>query len=154
MGFSDRELFELTRVALGTDGALAAVVFYSLPSIAGHLSLVDRLLKHRLSATDFEKEWKPLTKSIKHHLDTRSIYAHHPLKRTGTNKNERAFYFYSIHIEPAELPLGRTYKGLGDKRELVANDLRKHAYSLDTLVKKTSDFRTEFPKLGFSRPAS
>ena len=130
--FMDRALFGLTKEALGTDRTRAAIVFYSWTNIANHLTLADKLMKHGLSTKHFEAEWKPLSKSVKRHLDTRSIYAHHPIKRTGTSKNNRAFYYYSVSIEPSEIPLQREYKGLGGKPELLERDLQKHAYSLES----------------------
>jgi hypothetical protein len=146
--FMDRELFNLTRACLGTDDKLTAIVFYSWTNIASHLMLVDRLMKHALSSDHFTKKWRPLQKRIKHHLNTRSIYAHQPIKRTGTGKYNRAFYFYSIHIEPAEQLLERKYEGLAGKTELLAKDLRKHAMSLEKLVKEVSAFRTLIPSVG------
>ncbi len=143
--FLDRELFKLTKAALGTDDVRTAIVFYSWTNIANHIQLVDKLMKHGLSETHFASKWKPLHKLIIRHLKTRSIYAHQPLKRTGMGKNNRAFYYYSIHIEPAELLVRSGHEGLGGKSELVAKDLRKHAYSLEKLVKKElSKFRTFF----------
>jgi hypothetical protein len=145
--FLDRELFNLTQAALGVDHARTAIVFYSWANIANHLTLVDRLMKHSLDKKDFETEWKPLSKSIKRHLDTRSIYAHQPVKRTGTERSKRAFYFYSIYIEPAEQSLQREYKGLGGKSELLAKDLRKHGRSLENLVKQVSEFYMIFKNI-------
>ena len=142
--FLDRELFNLTQAALGVDHTRAAIVFYSWANIANHLILVDRLMKHRLAAKDFQAEWKPLSKSIRLHLDTRSVYAHQPTKRTGSSENNRASYAYSVHIEPAERLLAREYHGLGGKSELSAKDLRKHAYSLEKLVRQVSEFHTAF----------
>jgi hypothetical protein len=102
---------------------------------------VDRLMKHSLSKGDFTNKWRPLYKLIRRHLDTRSIYAHQPIRRTGTGRNNRAIYYHSIYIDPAEQILEKEHKGLGEKKELVARDLRKHSHSLEKLVKEVSDFR-------------
>lgn len=143
--FLDRELFYLAKTALGTDGVRTAIVFYARQDMTNHLSLVDRLMKHGLFEDHFLHKWRPLQKLITRHLATRSIYAHQPIKRTGVGKNNRAFYFYSIHVEPAQLQLGGDYKqGLGDKNELLAKDLKKHARSLEKLVKEVSDFHVFF----------
>ena len=142
--FLDRELFKLSQSALGIDELRAAIVFYSWTNIANHLLLVDRLMKHGLSESHFLDKWRPLRKLIGRHLDTRSIYAHQPIKRTGTGKKNRAVYFYSIHIEPAEQLIRTGHQGLGGKNELLAKDLRKHARSLEKLVAEVSRFRNFF----------
>jgi hypothetical protein len=138
--FVDRGLFNLCKTALGTDSTRAAIVFYSSPSVANHLSLVDKLMKYELSGDGFKNKWKPLHKLIERHLNTRSIIAHQPIKPTETSKNHHALY--SIHIEPAEQILGKKHKGLGDKQELLAKDLRKHARSLRKVANAVSDFHT------------
>jgi hypothetical protein len=142
--FLDRGLFDLTKAALGTDDTRTAIVFYSGRTIDNHLSLVDRLVKHGLSKTNFENSWRPLYKRIVRHLETRSIYAHQPKKRAGTT--------FSIHIEPAERVLGKQYQGLGGKQELSERDLRKHARSLGKLVKEVSDFLGFFTQHAINRP--
>jgi hypothetical protein len=145
--FLDRELFHLTKTALGTDDKRTAIVFYFRQDLTNHLTLVDRLMKHGVSEDHFLHKWRPLHKVITRHLATRSIYAHQPTRRTGTGKNNRAFYYYSIHIEPAQQQLGGDFKqGLGDKKELLTKDLKKHAHSLEKLVKEVSDFHAFFKK--------
>lgn len=141
--FLDRALFDLTQTSLGTDDTRTAIVFYHGKTIDNHLALVDRLMKHELPESKFLNSWRPLQKKIIRHLKTRSIYAHHPIKRTGTGKS-KAFYYYSIHIEPAEQLLGKTHAGLGGKDELLAKDLRKHAHSLEKLVKEIWEFHRCF----------
>jgi hypothetical protein len=142
--FLDRELFKVTRTALATDNVRAATVFYGLNSINAHLNLVDRLLRHGLTQFDFLNKWRPLHKKIVRHLETRSVYAHQPVKQTGTGKSSRAFYYFSIHIEPAERLVRTGHSGLGGKDELVAKDLRKHAHSLQKLVTEISEFHDYF----------
>ena len=87
----------------------------------------------------FLHKWRPLQKLITRHLATRSIYAHHPIKRTGTGKNNQAFYFYSIHVEPAQLRMGGDYKQ-GSWRQGGTTRASNTAHSLDKLVKEVSDF--------------
>lgn len=142
----DRALYYLTHRALGLDHNRTAVVFYNSNTLAGHLANVTRLLRTTLPRARFTADWKPLEKEIDLHLKTRSIYAHHPMKRTGTSRNGRQFHFYSIHIEPAERPLNKQYDGLGGKTELLAQDLRKHAHSLEKLVTDISKFTATVPK--------
>jgi hypothetical protein len=143
--FLDRALFNLAKTALGTDEKRTAIVFYFRQDMTNHLLLLDRLMKHALVEDHFLHKWRPLHKLISRHLATRSIYAHQPIRRTGTGKNNRAFYYYSIHIEPAQQQLGGDFKqGLGDKTELLAKDLKKHAHSLEKLVNEVSDFHAFF----------
>jgi hypothetical protein len=140
----DRGLFDLTKAALKTDDLRTAIVFYSWSNISNHLSLVDRLMKNFLSEINLENDWRPLHKKIRLHLDTRSIYAHQPIKRSGT--------IFSIHIEPAEKILAKKYQGLGDKQELRERDLLKHAKSLVKLVKELSEFHDFFKQKAINRP--
>ncbi len=137
--FVDRELFKICELLLGTDSKRTSIVFYSWVNINNHISLVDALLKNALPEDALHERWKPLRKQMYDLLDTRSIVAHQPAKRTGrADAVGRAFYEYSLHIEPAERLLGRTYKGLRGKNELHAADLRKHARGIEKLVKRLS----------------
>lgn len=77
--FVDQALFDIFRVALGTDLVKASIVYYRSPSFSDHLFLVDRIISVTLAkGTQERADWVVLKKRIDTLLPIRNRIAHHP----------------------------------------------------------------------------
>lgn len=132
--FVDRQLFRLFNLGLKTTRTRAAAVYYRRNSIDQRLTLLKNILEYVLSEDQIKKLWKPIESEFERLVPTRNIIAHHPAKRTGTARDGKAAYIYSIHIEPYELSLNKKYKGLHGKDELLVEDLEAHAVAVQKLA--------------------
>jgi hypothetical protein len=131
--FVDRHLYRIFHHAIGFQPKQSAFIYYRQRAFNSRLRLVDDALKMFLPTRQFQEEWKPLYTRVDDLAAVRNIFAHHPpMKRDGVIDG-KPIVFYSIHIEPHELPLNNEYKGLRGKLELDLGDLKTHEKEVDQL---------------------
>jgi hypothetical protein len=141
----DREIYRLFRFALYRFGMksasqAASILYYRQRQLQQHIQLAADLLVYAINDVEFREGWKPLRKEMEDLARTRNILVHHPGLRTGTSKNGKAVYTYSIYIEPYERLANKEYPGLKGKSSLEIADLKQHAESVDAMAKKLAAF--------------
>ena len=141
----DREIYRLFRFGLQRFGMksasqAASILYYKQRQLQQHIQLAGDLPAHVIREIEFREEWKPLSKKINDLAQTRNIIVHHPGLRTGTSKNGKAIYLYSIYIEPYERLANKEYPGLKGKSSLEIADLKQHAESVDAMAKELAAF--------------
>ena len=139
--YVDRQLYRLYRFGLKTDSMRSAILYYKQKTLSQRIQYVDSLLEYSLTEEQFRNEWRPLRNRLQNDLlPTRNIFVHHPARRTGTVKDGKPFYFYSIHIEPYERTLNKQFPGLKGKECLDIGDLERHALDVETLENDLREF--------------
>lgn len=134
--FVDRQFYRLFNFGLESKRSRSAAIYYRQNSLNQRLTLTSNVLQEALTEADFKELWKPLYTACEKLIPTRNIIVHHPPKRSGSAKEGKAVYLYSIHIEPYELILNRRHGGLPKgKNEITVKDLEQHAEKVDDLHK-------------------
>lgn len=155
----DRELFHLCRFAINTDDTKTSIIFYRIPTIGEHVTLVDSLMCSALSDKHLTV-WKDLQKRATALLPFRNNIAHNPAGRSvrvvipphpswdAPNPRGKTEHWWSIRMEDVKLLSGKNKKQFEVKRD----DVVEHANLVEDLYLDLNSFRARLPKRPLARP--
>lgn len=147
--YIERELFALSKWALGANDVVATFVFYQWASFENKLSYVDGLLK-RTAASELKIQWKALLSRIKTAASDRNFIVHQPPSQythgqikinidTGeTISAQFAPTEWYIRTESLEIQAGKR-----KERKISSLDLKSHITEIDDLYGLLIKFRKE-----------
>jgi len=139
--YIERELYQISKWALGCSDTLATYVFYQWSSFENKIKYVDGLLE-RAASKQARSEWKGLNSNIKALAIDRNFIVHQPAAvashhriNISTGAVESELEQHIIRTEPLEVRAGKR-----KDRVITSDDLVKHIIALNALSRHLVDF--------------